>query len=255
MGTDNKYDQQPDIRMPITGLPGTFKIYSATLTQTGTNAPVATVHNNTIGNIVWTRHNQGDYRGTLAGAFTAGNTFFLQGGGAGVNALFYPDRLDDNTIQILAYNTGSAGDDWSRFNLQILVYNSTSTFQFIPEPQAGVKQYTAIMSQTGTDAPIANVLQNTVGNIVWTRQALGLYKGTLNGAFTVGKTICKPFGQQHGALMIGIANALPFDNAYTVTTYSVDAIRIETLQSSDYSSVEWSTVYPDNILVDVIIYP
>ena len=51
--------------------------------------------------------------------------------------------------------------------------------------------YTALMSQTGVNAPTAVVLQNTLsGTIVWTRTSPGLYVGTLAGAFPVNKTWC-----------------------------------------------------------------
>lgn len=48
--------------------------------------------------------------------------------------------------------------------------------------------YTALLTQSGTDAPIATVLENTIGDIVWTRTGLGTYSGTLLGAFTLNKT-------------------------------------------------------------------
>jgi hypothetical protein len=54
---------------------------------------------------------------------------------------------------------------------------------------AGYLVYTALLSQTGTDAPVATVLgDNTIGNIVWTRVGVGAYTGTLAGAFVSGKT-------------------------------------------------------------------
>jgi hypothetical protein len=53
---------------------GGAKIYVAYLTQTGTNAPVATVIKNTLGGtVVWARSSTGSYTGTLAGAFVAAN--------------------------------------------------------------------------------------------------------------------------------------------------------------------------------------
>lgn len=50
------------------------------------------------------------------------------------------------------------------------------------------KVYSALLSQSGTDAPTAIVLENTIGEIVWTRDDVGVYVGTLNGAFTLYKT-------------------------------------------------------------------
>jgi hypothetical protein len=57
----------------------------------------------------------------------------------------------------------------------------------------GYRSYTALLSQTGTDAPVATVLENTIGNIVWTRESVGKYRGTLTGAFTLNKVIMTPF--------------------------------------------------------------
>jgi hypothetical protein len=49
---------------------GTYKEYVATVTQTGTAAPAATVLNNTLGGtLVWTRSATGTYLATLTGAF------------------------------------------------------------------------------------------------------------------------------------------------------------------------------------------
>lgn len=53
----------------------------------------------------------------------------------------------------------------------------------------GVKTYRALLTQTGTDAPVATVLENTLGGtVVWTRDDLGTYLGTLADAFTANKT-------------------------------------------------------------------
>lgn len=46
------------------------------------------------------------------------------------------------------------------------------------------KVYTALLTQTGTTAPVATVLENTLGGtLVWSRNDAGDYLGTLNGAF------------------------------------------------------------------------
>ncbi len=56
-------------------------------------------------------------------------------------------------------------------------------------PQAlGYKTYVALLNQDATAAPTANVLQNTIGTIVWTRTGAGDYLGTLTGAFPQYKT-------------------------------------------------------------------
>lgn len=57
------------------------------------------------------------------------------------------------------------------------------------------KVYRAILTQSGTSAPVAVVLENTFGDsIVWTRNYAGDYLGILNGAFPADKT----FVMMHG---------------------------------------------------------
>ena len=51
------------------------------------------------------------------------------------------------------------------------------------------KVYTTLLSQVDMDAPTAIVLENTIGNIVWTRDAAGEYYGTLAGAFGDGSKV------------------------------------------------------------------
>jgi hypothetical protein len=51
------------------------------------------------------------------------------------------------------------------------------------------KVYTALLSQSGTNAPVATVLQNTLGGtVVWSYNSAGLYTATLTSAFTDLKT-------------------------------------------------------------------
>ena len=63
------------------------------------------------------------------------------------------------------------------------------------EIDAGVrpyKVYTALLTQSGTDAPVATVLENTIGNIVWSYYGTGFYVGTLTNAFPYAKTCSIP---------------------------------------------------------------
>ena len=52
------------------------------------------------------------------------------------------------------------------------------------------KVYTALLTQEGTDAPVATVLENTLGeDIIWTRDSSGSYYGdTIGNVFTFNKT-------------------------------------------------------------------
>jgi len=74
------------------------KIYRATISQTGTNDPVVTVLENTIGPIVWTRNIAGNYHGTLTGAFPSSKVLTLCGNGSDCILRFY--RFTDNIVII-----------------------------------------------------------------------------------------------------------------------------------------------------------
>ena len=67
------------------------------------------------------------------------------------------------------------------------------------EPYLGLryKVYSAYLIQNGSNDPVVTVLQNTIGDIVWTRDSTGYYIGTLSGAFP---------GDKFWATSIGDAN-------------------------------------------------
>ena len=105
----------------VVGYPAGTKIYMALLTQSGTDAPVATVLQNTLGGtVVFTYSGAGDYSGTLAGAFLAAKTVvsFSNPRYGACNLTAY--RFDDNTIKM------NADSDYESttipFVLQIIVY-------------------------------------------------------------------------------------------------------------------------------------
>lgn len=53
----------------------------------------------------------------------------------------------------------------------------------------GIKVWRGLVSQSGTAAPTATVLENSLpGTITWARTSAGLYTATLTGAFTANKT-------------------------------------------------------------------
>ena len=72
-----------------------------------------------------------------------------------------------------SYDLGSSSKQWNN------IYTSKVN---------GVKVYRALLTQTGTNAPVPTILENTIGNIVWSRNNYGVYLGTLSGAFTESKT-------------------------------------------------------------------
>ena len=101
-----------------------YLIYVALLNQSGTNDPVATVLQNTLGgDVVWTRFTNGGYTGTLAGAFTAAKTVvFVTSSGAGqIDAAI---DSPPNTVYVDTYDAaGNREDgDLSNTSIEIRVY-------------------------------------------------------------------------------------------------------------------------------------
>ena len=83
-----------------------YKVYTALLTQTGTNAPVATVLENTLGvNIVWTRLSTGFYRATPS------ESIFLE------NKTFH---FVNSNNQGLAFEVASLLDDTDDWRIQVV---------------------------------------------------------------------------------------------------------------------------------------
>jgi len=105
-----------EINCAISGLPQ-YKVYTALLTQTGTDAPVATVLENTLGGtVVWSYVAGGRYIGTLSGAFTVNKTAIFCNLGVDLSAptvaRMEAYRNNANTVEVLVYDTvNDAGMD------------------------------------------------------------------------------------------------------------------------------------------------
>lgn len=70
--------------------------------------------------------------------------------------------------------------------------NINRTMQEFKVLLLGYRSYTALLTQTGTDAPVATVLENTLGgDVVWSYVQTGFYFGTLNNSFPLEKTFCQ----------------------------------------------------------------
>lgn len=99
-----------------------YKVYTALLTQSGTDAPVATVLENTIGDIVWERGSAGNYTGTLTNAFIENKTFILATlGGAEIVIISASSSI--NIIRINTNDTTNFIDFDGDMSIEIRVYN------------------------------------------------------------------------------------------------------------------------------------
>lgn len=104
------------------------------------------------------------------------------------------------------------------------------------------KKYTALISQSGTSAPTATVLENTLGGtVVWTRTSTGIYVGTLTGAFAASKTVALMLCQGSFGLPV-----------YRFTSPTTSTVSIETF-TSNTAAFSDGLMAPARITIEV--YP
>lgn len=104
------------------------------------------------------------------------------------------------------------------------------------------KQYIAILNQTGTAAPVPTILKNTIGVILWTRSAPGLYLATLEDAFPANKT----------TLIAGIDNFLQNGIIYFGQLTPPDELNLQSCLNS------FNTPADDiisNLTIQITVYP
>jgi hypothetical protein len=87
------------------------------------------------------------------------------------------------------------------------------------------KSYVALITQVGTGAPTVFILENTIGDIVWTRLATGDYRGTLTDAFTDRKVIT-------------LSNQMESLKTILIQRKNIDAISIETFTTSTGAAID-----------------
>ncbi|CAB4153779.1 Baseplate structural protein Gp9/Gp10 [uncultured Caudovirales phage] len=80
-------------------------------------------------------------------------------------------------------NVGTSANDGTGDTLRASQVKANANFTELYDAKDAYLKYVCNLNQTGTGAPTVQVLENTLGNIVWTRTAVGQYSGTLNGAF------------------------------------------------------------------------
>ena len=102
-----------------------YRVYSALVTQVGTNAPTAVVLENTLGGTpVWVRMTSGIYRAILTGAFPEDKVFLpacgVEPDSDALTAMML--RLDDDTLQLVTYSPASGGVDNFRAHVEMRVY-------------------------------------------------------------------------------------------------------------------------------------
>ena len=102
--------------------------------------------------------------------------------------------------------------------------NQIATLDYVQANARPYKVYTALLSQTGTNAPTATVLENTLGGtVVWGRSNAGFYTGTLTNAFPSGKTFYPPSSITWVNENVRIYNYISNTSQIRVDTYFLSA--------------------------------
>ena len=85
-------------------------VYIVTLTQTSTNAPVATVISDTITGITWARTAVGTYTATKSGAFTLGKTTPNTTGASANDVAGNKITAQQTSVNVITVKTYAAAD-------------------------------------------------------------------------------------------------------------------------------------------------
>ena len=128
-----------------------------------------------------------------------------------------------------------AEDGITTKNLQVETINGQSVSNALPT----YSKYIALISQTGTNDPTLSILENDLGDLVFTRAAIGRYEATLTGAFPT-----------QGQVYLMVSNS-QVDTYLRIFWTSTDTIEIRTLDFTntltdgllDYNTLE-IRVYP-----------
>lgn len=109
------------------------------------------------------------------------------------------------------------------------------------------KVYRAIVTQNGIGDPVVAIIENTIGNIVWTYSgAEGLYVGTLAGAFAQGKTFVKPPTNYYAP---GFGPTFFFGGGWN----DADSVYISSFDQNG-TGVN-GTLNPDYSFLEIFVYP
>ncbi len=113
------------------------------------------------------------------------------------------------------------------------------------------KVYRALLTQTGTDAPVATVLENTLGGtVVWAYADGGRYTAALIGAFPAAKT-CLP--------MVNATATMDGTDSVKTTSFMRTGDDELLLETARLDPVAGSLTFTNSVLsgayVEILVYP
>ena len=119
------------------------------------------------------------------------------------------------------------------------------------------KVYSALLTQSGTNDPVATVLENTLGGtVVWTRESLGKYVGTLLNAFPTNKTTVNDSSGNSGGDYYSVS-WYDYSGGITTGIHILDQDRIEVVNfNSPASDMDFTDGIIDNrVAINIKVYP
>ena len=120
--------------------------------------------------------------------------------------------------------------------------NTDAASKAYVDSQVGYKTYVAQITQSGTNAPVATVLQNNTGlTFTWTRSALGVYQVGASSSFVVNKTWAQITG----------SNTAPSTSVVILKNITTSQITFNNVLVSSAALVEGIAV----AFVEIRIYP
>ena len=119
-------------------------------------------------------------------------------------------------------------------------FTISSVAAFANSYSLGYTVYTALITQSGTAAPTAVVLQNTTGGtITWTRVSVGSYKAAISGVTFVENKTAILLGNTNVAMSIAALRKtttdVTFDQAINSSNANADGVSDVTIEIRIYS--------------------
>jgi hypothetical protein len=128
----------------------------------------------------------------------------------------------------------------------VQIDNLKSYFSSIFAPLPNYKVYSVLATQSGTSVPTMTVLNNTIGNIVWTYSSVGVYYGTLANTFLASKLFL-PIPVRGFDVINTSGTELGYYTLYRVSNSQI------VLQSRNNSDVSSNGIL-SNAPIEIIVY-
>jgi len=106
-------------------------------------------------------------------------------------------------------------------------------------PDKSYKIYNTLLSCTDSVTPVLTILENTIGNIICTRNSAGNYSATLLDAFTIGKTI--GFSSINNGYIASVSFSIGSTN---------DVVFIQTFSTVTGNPID----YIENLAIEIRVY-